>query len=82
MPHIDIPKIIIVGKICSILGQSIPRSTAPNMYILYSSTKHALRVISDGLRQEMTANKHNIKVTVSNLITYLCFENALNLLQV
>lgn len=38
-------------------------SIKPNIYMLYASTKQALRVISEGLRREMIEKKLNIKVT-------------------
>ncbi|XP_065222292.1 farnesol dehydrogenase-like [Planococcus citri] len=49
-------------NINSVVGQVIPK-VEPNLYILYVSTKHALRVISEGLRREMIGKKTNIKVT-------------------
>ncbi|XP_065203984.1 uncharacterized protein LOC135834075 [Planococcus citri] len=49
-------------NINSVLGHVIV-DAEPNLYIPYSSTKHAVRVISEGLRREMISNNSNIKVT-------------------
>lgn len=46
----------------SILGQYIPG--AYTMVNLYVSSKHALRVISEGLRRELALTNSNIKVSV------------------
>lgn len=40
-------------------------SSNPNMVQVYSSSKHALKMISEALRRELVYKKKDIKITVN-----------------
>ena len=56
---------VVSGRLCSssVAGHQVGKSASVHFYC---GTKHAVRALTEGMRQELREMKSNIKVTVSN----------------